>query len=202
MLKNIRCYSMAEKSSNLEEVVAAFHAPIRFAAAYGSGAFPQNGYNDKVAGKDTMVDFIFGVTHPVHWHSLNMRQNPTHYSYLKHFGATAVSRVQDKYGGKIYYNTNVVVSGNRIKYGVISIDSLLKDLTDWETFYVAGRMQKPVRILREDARVRLASSVNLMNALRVSLLMLPESFSEEELFLRIAGLSYKGSNYLIKVILE
>lgn len=34
----------------------------------------------------------------------------------------------------------------QIKYGVIQQDKLCKDLTQWETFYVSGRMQKPVRI--------------------------------------------------------
>jgi translocator assembly and maintenance protein 41 len=32
----------------------------------------------------------------------------------------------------------------RVKYGVISMDALLKDLTEWDSLYVAGRMQKPV----------------------------------------------------------
>ena len=34
-----------------------------------------------------------------------------------------------------------------IKYGVVSIDKLCKDLIDWETLYIAGRMHKPVNII-------------------------------------------------------
>lgn len=34
----------------LEGVVRAFKAPIRFAFAYGSGVFRQEGYSDKVSG--------------------------------------------------------------------------------------------------------------------------------------------------------
>jgi translocator assembly and maintenance protein 41 len=75
---------------------------------------------------------------------------------------------------------------------VISIDKLCKDLIDWETLYVAGRMHKPVKILRDDSRVRLANQVNLTEAVRVALLTLPENFTEEELFMRIAGISYQG----------
>lgn len=49
-----------------------------------------------------------------------------------------------------------------------------------------------VKILRDDARVRLANQVNLTEAVRVALLTLPERFSEKELFERIAGISYVG----------
>lgn len=79
-----------------------------------------------------------------------------------------------------------------IKYGVVSIDKLCRDLIDWETLYVAGRMHKPVKILRDDARVRLANQVNLTEAVRVALLTLPEKFNEEQLFEKIAGISYVG----------
>lgn len=53
-------------------------------------------------------------------------------------------------------------------------------------------MHKPVKILRDDARVRLANQVNLTEAVRVVLLTLPENFTEEELYTRIASISYKG----------
>ncbi|KAJ3307086.1 Mitochondrial translocator assembly and maintenance protein 41 [Kappamyces sp. JEL0829] len=143
-------------------------------------------------GPDTMVDFIFGVTHAHHWHSLNLRQNPSHYSFLSMLGSDAVVHVQERMGARIYYNPDVVVNGLRIKYGVVSIHHLQRDLEEWETLYLAGRLQKPVRLLRQDAKLGLASKKNLENAVRVSLLMLPERFTEEELFLKIAGLSYSG----------
>lgn len=31
-----------------------------------------------------------------------------------------------------------------IKYGVISMDQLKRDLREWDSLYVAGRLQKPV----------------------------------------------------------
>ena len=40
--------------------------------------------------------------------------------------------------------------------------------------------------------MRLGSQANLTNAVRVALLLLPERFTEEDLFLKIAGLSYRG----------
>ena len=54
-----------------------------------------------------------------------------------------------------------------------------------------------VKILRDDARVRLANQVNLTEAVRVALLTLPEKFSESELFERIAGISYTGDFRMI-----
>jgi translocator assembly and maintenance protein 41 len=47
-------------------------------------------------------------------------------------------------------------------------------------------------VLRNDAKIRLASKANLYNAMRAALLLLPERFTEEELYLKITGLSYRG----------
>ena len=40
----------------------------------------------------------------------------------------------------------------------------------------------------------MATKQNLQNALRAAMLMLPERFSEEDLYLKIAGLSYRGND--------
>ena len=100
--------------------------------------------------------------------------------------------MQEGFGGKAYYNPDILVDGVRIKYGVVNLADLLGDLNEWNSMYLAGRMHKPILVLRDDARVRLASTVNLSNALRIALLLLPERFSGEDLFLTIAGLSYRG----------
>ena len=79
-----------------------------------------------------------------------------------------------------------------IKYGVTTVDNLCSDLLNWNTLYLAGRMHKPIRIIKDDPRVRLAQQVNLTSAIRAALLSLPEKFTETELFERIAGISYGG----------
>ncbi|KAG0171011.1 Mitochondrial translocator assembly and maintenance protein 41 [Apophysomyces sp. BC1015] len=178
-----------ELKQQLKDIVSQFNAPVRYAIAYGSGVFRQAGYDDQ---KKPMMDFIFGVSHPGHWHALNMQQNPHHYSSIRLLGSGPVAMLQEKVGAGLYFNPYVEVDGMTIKYGVVSIDRLCKDLIDWETLYVAGRMHKPVKILRDDARVRLANQVNLTEAVRVALLTLPERFNEAELFERIAGISYTG----------
>jgi translocator assembly and maintenance protein 41 len=53
-------------------------------------------------------------------------------------------------------------------------------------------MHKPIRIIKDDARVRLTQQVNLVSALRVALLTLPDKFHERQLFERISGFSYAG----------
>ncbi|KAM0789944.1 hypothetical protein ACM66B_006784 [Microbotryomycetes sp. NB124-2] len=176
---------------DLEDVLTQFKAPIRFAFAYGSGVFRQKGYT---AEDKPLLDFVFAVSHPSHWHAVNMQQHPDHYSMpMRLLGSDAVAWMQERgLGAGVWFNVEVDVNGKTIKYGVISIDALCRDMLDWETLYISGRTQKPVRILVDDARVRLANQVNLASALRTALLLLPESFNEVELFETIAGLSYTG----------
>lgn len=139
-----------------------------------------------------MIDFIFGVSYTQHWHSLNLHQHRDHYSALGSLGSGAVSAVQDKWGAGVYFNPYVNVNGTLIKYGVVNLDTLCTDLSEWSTLYIAGRLQKPVKILRDDPRVRLANQVNLISALRTALLLLPPSFTEQELYGTIANISYMG----------
>ena len=139
-----------------------------------------------------MIDFIFGVSFTQHWHSLNLQQHRDHYSSVGSLGSSAVSYLQDKVGAGVYFNPYIIVNGTLIKYGVVNLDTLCKDLSQWDTLYLAGRLQKPVKILRDDPRVRLANQVNLISAVRTALLLLPPEFSEHDLYRTIAGISYLG----------
>lgn len=58
-----------------------------------------------------MVDFIFGVSHPQHWHSLNIQANPHHYSVLGKLGSKAVATMQEGFGAGVYFNPFVEVNG-------------------------------------------------------------------------------------------
>ncbi|RKF54833.1 Phosphatidate cytidylyltransferase, mitochondrial [Erysiphe neolycopersici] len=199
-----------ELQEKLRHTLWHFRAPIRYAFVYGSGVFPQS--NEKISlpnhlskntnasvavmkaksGAPKMVDFIFGVSHTQHWHSLNLTQHRDHYSALGSLGSGAVSMVQDKFGAGVYFNPYLSVNGILIKYGVVNIDTLCTDLTNWTTLYLAGRLQKPVKILRDDPRVRSANQTNLISALRAALLLLPSEFTEYELYSTISSLSYIG----------
>lgn len=178
-------------SNDLHSILHSFKPPIRYAFAYGSAVFPQKSHP---SSQNSMLDFIFAVSHPSHWHSINLQHNPHHYSLPARIGGSStVSWLQEHGpGAEIWFNVEAIVHDRVIKYGVISIDSLCNDLLDWNTLYVSGRMHKPVHILRDDPRVRLAQQVNLASSLRTALLLLPEKFDEPTLFRTIAGLSYTG----------
>lgn len=177
-----------EMRSTLRQVLWTFKAPIRYSFAYGSGVFTQGKASNQ---SKPQVDLIFGVKYPAHWHSLNLKQNPHHYSGVKHLGSDAIAAIQDTAAG-CYFNPYVEINGIMIKYGVISMDTLTKDLSDWNKLYLAGRLHKPVRVLRDDPQMRFVNQANLISALRTALLLLPERFSELELYKTIAGISYMG----------
>ncbi|CAE6459105.1 unnamed protein product [Rhizoctonia solani] len=174
----------------LEEIVAGFDAPIRYAFAYGSGVFSQDGYKDS---DRPQLDFLFAVTHADHFHSINMQQNPKHYALAPRLlGSDFAARMQAVAPG-LWFNPYVKVKdGVTIKYGVTTVDNLCADLLGWKSLYMAGRMHKPIRIIKDDSRVRLTQQVNLTSAVRAALLTLPERFNEKELFERITGISYAG----------
>ncbi|KAB7495708.1 Phosphatidate cytidylyltransferase, mitochondrial [Armadillidium nasatum] len=163
-----------------------FPAGASFAFAYGSSVFKQIGHT---SSKNTMIDFVLAVEDPLEWHSRNLDKNPSHYSMLKYVGPKYISMVQNSFGAKVYYNTLIPTQN------VISTEDLVSDLLDWDTLYIAGRLHKPVSIVYIDNKneeLKNALKINLYSALRTALLILPETFTEQQLYTTIAGLSYSG----------
>ncbi|ODV59604.1 putative phosphatidate cytidylyltransferase, partial [Ascoidea rubescens DSM 1968] len=180
----------------LKKILFSFSSPIDYSFAYGSGVIKQSNY-DKFK-KKPQIDLIFATNYPKTFHSSNLKENYNHYSFLKYFGADFLLFFQ-KIGAHVYFNPYVLIDNHQIKYGIISIENLIDDLVNWENFYMAGRLQKPVKTLIEDPRLRFANQLNLYNALNLSLLLLnsqnnnnSNQFSTWELFNKIASLSYSG----------
>lgn len=101
----------------LESIVDRFDAPIRYAFAYGSGVFEQDGYAasspaEALVGPGApMLDFMFAVTHPAHFHSINMHQNPSHYPlHARMLGSSYVSKIGEM-GPGVWFNAYVPVNG-------------------------------------------------------------------------------------------
>lgn len=54
--------------------------------------------------------------------------------------------IADNIGAGVHFNPFVTDQrGRAVKYGVLSLEALLYDLTTWRRLYVSGRMHKPVR---------------------------------------------------------
>uniref|UniRef100_A0A131XUL3 Phosphatidate cytidylyltransferase, mitochondrial n=1 Tax=Ixodes ricinus TaxID=34613 RepID=A0A131XUL3_IXORI len=177
------------------KIISAFPGKFTLAFCYGSGVFPQKG---AAQPKGNMLDVIFAVDDPLAWHRENLKRNWRHYSFLRYGGPHLVNKVQKDFGAYVYYNTFVPYDDGLMKYGVISTDRLITDLLDWETLYLSGRLHKPVKILQEPTgEIRRAMALNHRTAIHTALLMLPASFTEEELYLKIAGLSYVGDFRMI-----
>jgi len=188
-------YSSSSTTSDpfFSEILSKFPANRSLVFAYGSGVFRQEGHKDT---KDNMTDFIFTVNDSEQWHRENLAIHPNHYSSMaRMMGPAAIKRCQEEWGARLYFNTLVPWGQGMIKYGVINRKDLLVDLVDWETLYVAGRLHKPVNIIEQetnDNELQKSLVMNLTNALHTALLLLPDKFTEEQLFLTIAGLSYTG----------
>lgn len=185
---------MIERSS---DILSSF-PPVEFAFTYGSGAVEQGGYSYKGKASDLpMIDFIFVVKDSEEWHRDNMELNPSHYSSLLPMNSKMVAYVQDKIPAHCWFNAYVPIAhgpqaGRMMKYGVISKKQVMRDLTTWNTLYIAGRLHKPVNIIQSNADIEDALAGNRNQALRTALLMLPETFTETELYMAIASLSYIG----------
>ena len=186
----------APSAGVLSAALAAF-PPVAHAFAYGSGIFAQPGAAAVRAGEQPMLDFIFAargfrgaaracgrLTHgacaqvddPVAWHAANLARNRRHYSLLGAAGPSAVAAVAERVGAGVHFNAFARVDPlgpARVKYGVVALPTLLRDLRDWDALYVAGRMHKPVATLRADGRVAAAAEGNLAAALACALLLLP-----------------------------
>ncbi|SCU99210.1 LAME_0G02278g1_1 [Lachancea meyersii CBS 8951] len=182
-----------ELQKNLESVVSTFKAPVKYAFGYGSGVFQQSGYSK--SQDMPQIDIIFGVSHPDHFHSLNVRQNPHHYSSLRFFGSKFISQFQEV-GAGVYFNPFVDINGQVVKYGVVSMDTLLKDLATWNSFYLAGRLQKPVKVLKNDLSVQYWNQLNLKAAATLAKHLIQKDSSkpldEFEFYKKITALSYAG----------
>ncbi|XP_032996674.1 phosphatidate cytidylyltransferase, mitochondrial isoform X2 [Lacerta agilis] len=159
---------MALQSSAVKFRRILAHFPQELSLAFAYGSGVfQQAGASTVETGNNMLDFVFAVDDSVTWHMMNLLKNRNHYSFLKYFGPKPISNVQN-YGAGIYYNTLVPCNGR-------------------------------VKILTQNENVKLQAALasNLKSAVTAAFLMLPESFSEEDLYMQIAGLSYCGDFRMI-----
>ncbi|XP_065163175.1 phosphatidate cytidylyltransferase, mitochondrial [Atheta coriaria] len=175
-------------------IISKFPPNFSFCFAYGSGVKKQLTAANNADQTANMIDLIYCVDHPKKWHQNNLKDHATHYSFLKHLGPKFIASYQENSGAKVYFNTLVPIEGTLIKYGVISTSDLITDLLDWSDLYVAGRLHKPVEIIKYPTKpeIETALQLNLQSAVHAALLILPNTFSEYEFYYTISNLSYAG----------
>ncbi|KAH6764798.1 translocator assembly/maintenance protein [Perilla frutescens var. frutescens] len=163
--------------------------PVEFACIYGSSLHPNN--FDKVT---SMADYILGVADPQQWHAENLKFNRNHYaSWMVYLGgAQLITGVADHIGVRVHFNPFVSHKDRMFKYGVVRMNDLVQDIMEWESFYLSGRLQKPVNVIVNNSEIEKLNPVNLKAATSAALLLLPSKFSEKELYAKICSLSYMG----------
>lgn len=209
----------------LRKILSIFPNNYCFAFAYGSAIYRQSlgsslgsgttqswstsedssssQQSSKPLSSANMIDLVIVVPDSLRFHQENLKKNPSHYSFLRLFGPKTVSNFQDNFAAKVYYNSLIsILDENKekrlLKYGVISQSKFINDLLDWDNLYIAGRLHKPVKILHQAEReLSKAIAINHQNALYASLLLLDETFTEEQLFITITSLSYDGDFRMI-----
>lgn len=165
-----------------EKVSAAF--------GYGSAFFKQSGYNE-----DTKVvyNLIFVVSDIKEWHKNNYKLKPSDYTLSSKIYLNYFPKILIKGKTKMSYNVEIQEDGKTFKYGVIEMKDLYKALEDWKSFYISGRIQKPIYTLKSYENIDDLIKMNRKHALLVSLIILnKELITIDELLEQICKLSYYG----------
>lgn len=112
----------------------------------------------------------------------------------------------------MFYHTKIPLGTSKnskspqyFKYGVVDSDILLESLESWSSFFIAGRYQKPTldidfaydeavkdQVSNYKQHFELTYQTNLLMAMSYSMLLLPEEFTEADLYFTISSLSYIG----------
>jgi translocator assembly and maintenance protein 41 len=141
---------------------------VDFAFAYGSGAFKQSGYKydyEKSKNVFPMFDVIFVVEDSCDWHAKNKKMNPSHYTSIIPLNSSIISYIQDNFGANLWFNVYIKIHMTKypqrqIKYGVVNKENFLKDINEWSNLYIAGRLHKPVYIMKSNEQIENSIAIN------------------------------------------
>jgi len=180
----------------LESIVHRFPSIVH-SFGYGSGVFQQQA-NDSTAAPG-MIDLILVTENDAKgFHEANLARHASHYSTVARLGGPCFCQhVQRDYGAGVFFHAMIPVQHSVIKYGVVTVEDLAKDLREWNHLYLAGRLHKPtVTIRAADVILEYQEIYNLPFAASTALLLLAESRRENifltELYEQISHLSYAG----------
>lgn len=156
---------------------------------YGSGITKQKGQENR----KVQIDLIVVVKDLKKWHRANIRKNPSDYSFTGKTFLKNGSLQLLKKGGKICYLTYIPFEGHSFKIGTIEEKDFLDSLELWDTFYIAGRMQKPIKVFKENKEIKKAIESNRRSAIAAALLISDErKIPMSEFYETLVSLSYMG----------
>jgi len=174
---------------NIKELITDFsesRPKAEIIVGYGSKVKTQA--NDK--GTLKQIDLIFGVNNSLEWHRQNYEMNPN--DYKSKLGYSLLPKYKDL-GTEINYISYIPFENHMFKIGVVDTNDLILDLINWHNFFLAGRFQKPIEVIKGNETLDRAISLNRMNALKISLLASgKEIISEKELYETLCSLSFIG----------
>jgi translocator assembly and maintenance protein 41 len=92
-------------------------------------------------------------------------------------GPSLITKMQRRFPPKdAHVLFHVVDDPVPMKYGVVDQEDLLRDLTQWESLYLAGRLHKPtLPLLSTPDKFASAQDQNLQAAVAALLLLMPSS---------------------------
>ncbi len=173
--------------------------PFAGVFGYGSGVFHQKGYSLQ---KKSMIDLILVVKNKNTWQQENLRRNPTDYPKSARILFSNINLERISYLTGVTYQTHIAFEGYLFKYGVVSEQDFLNEMTTWNrqgenhkwnTFFLPGRFQKPIRPYRCDENLVKAIQKNRELALLIALYTLKESkMTLTGLYKHLCNLSYLG----------
>ena len=156
---------------------------------YGSGVNPQKGQEKR----KPQIDLIVIVDNLKKWHKQNIKKNKKDYSILARLFFKYAPNKWLKSGGKICYMTYIPFKESKYKIGTIEEEDFLNDLNNWETFYMAGRMQKPILVVKRNKKIDEAIEYNRNAGLIVTKLVTKNKKEDLKTFyITLGSLSYIG----------
>jgi translocator assembly and maintenance protein 41 len=164
---------------------------------YGSAAFQQIGYSEEDI-QSSKLDCIIAVPNMKRWQKEHSQNHPEDFPMIAHLiGSQIRSGLQGK---KTWFvHTELPIEDGkhqrRIKVGIIEQAALIEDLSQWNQFYIAGRMQKPSYIAESTPEVDAALYNRTMKqGLYIALLQNSEEqpISLRDLYINLSNLSYTG----------
>jgi translocator assembly and maintenance protein 41 len=206
---------LASERTIREEIVSQFPQDnLVHCFGYGSGVFSQSLSNDKqgVSSIAGMLDLILVVDDTREFHRANLQRFPHHYApWLRYGGPDLATKIQRqgipslRDAHVLFHVVDEDEKNNlpKMKYGVVDREDLERDLTKWDSLYLAGRLHKPtLPVVANDNDLLEAQTKNLRAATAAALLLSTQpppstntastEVSWPSLYRQIAALSYTG----------